>query len=210
MTAVVDTLSFSVRRRHDRGMFSMADKIMLIRHAEKPDDLPPDFGVDEAGRQNPDELVVRGWQRAGALACLFSPRMAQCRDPALATPRAIYASAAVQHSRSLRPQHTVEPLAAWLRITPNVSFAVGGEAELAGAATGAPGAVLIAWHHEKIPAIANAIIGNGTTCPQHWPGERYDMIWVFDRNAEHGAWHFSQVPQSLLAGDRATPIGPSS
>ena len=63
----------------------MADKIMLIRHAEKPDAPPPKFGVDEAGQQNPDELVVCRWQRAGALTCLFSPRTAQSRNPALVT-----------------------------------------------------------------------------------------------------------------------------
>ncbi len=138
----------------------MADKIMLIRHAEKPDVLPPNFGVDEAGQQDPDELVVRGWQRAGALACLFSPRMAQCRDPVLATPRAIYATAAGNRSRSLRPQHTVGPLVARLGIMPNIGFEVGDEADLIGAAKAAPGPVLIAWHHKKIPTVANAIIGD--------------------------------------------------
>ncbi len=103
----------------------MADKIMLIRHAEKPDVPPPNFGVDEAGQQDPDELVVRGWQRAGGLSCLFSPGVAQCRDPALAMPLAIYATAAVHHSRSLRPQHTVGPLAALLGIATECRFCRG-------------------------------------------------------------------------------------
>jgi hypothetical protein len=184
----------------------MADKIMLIRHAEKPDDPPPTFGVDEAGQQNPEELTVRGWQRAGALASLFSPRTAQGRDPALATPQAIFSTKAAHHARSLRPQHTVAPLAARLGIAPNLDFAVGQENDLAGAAQAAQGAVLISWHHEAIPAIANAILGNATTCPQHWPGERFDMIWVFDRDAGQASWHFSQVPQLLLARDTASPI----
>jgi len=182
----------------------MADKIMLIRHAEKPDEPPPKFGVDEAGQQNAEELTVRGWQRAGALARLFSPRAVQGRDPALATPQAIFATAAAHHARSLRPQHTVGPLAARLGITPNLDFTVGQENDLAGAAQAAPGAVLISWHHEAIPAIANAIIGNATTCPQHWPGERFDVIWVFD--AGQSSWRFSQVPQLLLAGDADNPI----
>ena len=184
----------------------MADKIMLIRHGEKPDDHPPNFGVDEAGRQNPDELVVRGWQRAGALTCLFSPEAVGSRNPALATPQAIFATAAALHGHSLRPQHTVGPLAARLGITANLDFAVGGETDLVGAATASLGAVLIAWHHEMIPAIANTIIGNATTCPQHWPGERFDMIWTFDRVAGQPSWRFSQVPQLLLAGDFADPI----
>jgi len=89
---------------------------------------------------------------------------------------------------------------------PNVDFTVGNEADLVGAAKAAPGAVLIAWHHEKIPAVANAIVGDARTCPQDWPNERFDMIWVFDREAGHAAWHFSQVPQLLIAGDIATSI----
>jgi hypothetical protein len=184
----------------------MADKIMLIRHAEKPDDPPPNFGVDEAGRQNPDELVVRGWQRAGALVCLFSPGAAGSRNPALATPQAIFATGVALHGHSLRPQHTVAPLAARLGIRANFDFAVGAETDLVGAATTSLGAVLIAWHHEKIPAIANVIIGNTTSSPQHWPDSRFDVIWVFDRVAGQPSWRFSQVPQLLLAGDSANPI----
>lgn len=183
----------------------MADKIMLIRHAEKPDEPPPNFGVDEAGQQDPEELIVRGWQRAGALAHLFSPAAAGGRNSALATPQVIYAAAAVHHSHSLRPQHTVAPLAARLGITPKIDFAVGEEADLAGAVKAEAGSVLVAWHHERIPSLANAIIRDTTSCPQHWPGERFDMIWVFDRTAGQ-AWRFSQIPQSLLAGDTTDPI----
>ena len=46
-------------------------KIMLVRHAEKPGEPPPPHGVDPAGEKDKDSLIVRGWQRAGALACLF-------------------------------------------------------------------------------------------------------------------------------------------
>jgi hypothetical protein len=58
----------------------MADKIMLIRHAEKPDVLPPNFGVDEAGQQDPDELVVRGWQQHCGACLVFSPGRAMPRS----------------------------------------------------------------------------------------------------------------------------------
>jgi hypothetical protein len=88
----------------------------------------------------------------------------------------------------------------------NVDFTVGNEAGLVGAAKAAPGVVLIAWHHEYIPTIANAIVGNATTCPQTWPSERFDMIWVFNRNDRQSSWNFSQVPQLLLAGGTATAI----
>jgi hypothetical protein len=36
-------------------------KIMLIRHAEKPADGIK--GVDLQGKENPEELIVQGWQR---------------------------------------------------------------------------------------------------------------------------------------------------
>jgi hypothetical protein len=186
----------------------MANKIMLIRHAEKPDGGPPPrFGVDESGQPNPEELVIRGWQRAGALACLFSPLAAPGRDHALATPQAIYATSATQHhARSRRPQHTVGPLAARLGLTPNIEFALGQEAALVEDAKAAAGPVLIAWHHEAAAAIANKIVGDTTTCPQTWPDDRFDIIWVFDLPAGQTVWNFSQVPQLMLAGDRTTPL----
>jgi hypothetical protein len=158
-------------------------------------------------QQNPEGLTARGWQRVGAIAYLFSPLAAADRNAGLLRPQAIYATAAAaHHNRSLRPQHTVGPLAARLGTTTNVAFAVGREADLVTAAKASPGAVLIAWHREAIPAIANAIIGNGTTCPQHWPGERFDVIWVFDLEPGQSSWRFSQVPQLLLAGDTDNPI----
>ena len=189
-----------------RGVIAMADRIMLIRHAEKPGDLPPPFGVDETGQQNKEELAVRGWQRAGAVAALFAPGTAASRNPLLATPQTVYATRQEHHANSLRPQHTVGPLAAVLGIAPKLDFTVGDEAALASAAQSAAGPVLICWHHERIPDIANAILGNSTTCPQHWPDDRFDVVWVFDRTPGQAGWQFSQVPQQLLAGDRPDPI----
>ena len=50
-----------------------ARKIMVIRHAEKPDDAGTIFGITIEGHQDSEELSVRGWQRAGALATFFAP-----------------------------------------------------------------------------------------------------------------------------------------
>ena len=67
-----------------------APKIMIIRHAEKP---PPTFGVNADGVQDKESLTVRGWQRAGALAPFFAPPPgAPLPNPALATPRYVYAA----------------------------------------------------------------------------------------------------------------------
>lgn len=181
-----------------------ATKIMLIRHAEKPDgDVQ---GVTAAGAKDPEELVVRGWQRSGALVRLFAPRDGKFVDPHLAQPRTIFASAVGKHSNSLRPQHTVLELAQELRLKLDPRFPKGGEKDLAKAAVAATGPVLICWEHEDIPDIVNAIVGNNTTCPQKWDGSRFDLVWVLDRRTANDGWDFTQVPQLLLAGDSAKPV----
>jgi broad specificity phosphatase PhoE len=88
-----------------------ASKIMVIRHAEKPDDAGTVFGVTIEGHQNPEELTVRGWQRAGALATFFAPPGGHFRDERIEKPLTIFGGRVAPHSKSLRPQHTVEPLA---------------------------------------------------------------------------------------------------
>jgi hypothetical protein len=182
-----------------------ANKIMVIRHAEKPDGNV--MGVDAEGTQNPEELVVRGWQRSGALVRLFAPRDGKFVDPQLAQPKTIFASEVGKHSKSLRPQHTVLELADELNLKLDLDFKKGDEAALVQAALAAAGPVLIAWEHEDItPTIVNAIVGNDTTCPQKWPGDRFDMVWVFDRKPSGSGWDFSQVPQLLLSGDSNAPI----
>jgi hypothetical protein len=181
-----------------------ATKIMLIRHAEKPDDAGTISGVTAAGGQDAEELVVRGWQRSGALVRLFVPPNGAFADPRLATPKTIFASGVAPHSKSLRPQHTVLELATVCRLTLDLTHTKGDEAALVAAALAATGPVLIAWQHEDIPSIANLIVGNNTTTPQLWPGSRFDLVWVFDRPG--GGWRFSQVPQNLLSGDSASVI----
>src|SRR5689334_18288999 len=85
-----------------------ARKIMIIRHAEKPDDA--DQGVTPAGLPDREDLTVRGWQRAGALGRFFAPRDERFADPHLATPDVIFASQVGPQSPSARPMHTVTPL----------------------------------------------------------------------------------------------------
>jgi hypothetical protein len=185
-----------------------ANKIMVIRHAEKPSDDNTVKGVSVDGKQDPEELVVRGWQRSGALVRFFAPINGKFVDQRLAMPHVIFASAVGKHSNSLRPQHTVLELATVLNLKLVLSHPKGDEAALVTDAVAANGPVLIAWEHEAIPDIANRILGNSTTCPQKWPGSRFDVVWVFDRQMG-SAWSFAQVPQILLSGDSAQPISPS-
>jgi hypothetical protein len=78
-----------------------ATKIMIIRHAERPPDDGSANGVTLAGAQAPEELIVRGWQRAGALVRLFAPAGGHFADPHLATPDTIFAS---------KVAHTIAPV----------------------------------------------------------------------------------------------------
>lgn len=185
---------------------STASKIMVIRHAEKPADNPPPQGVDINGDADPESLIPLGWQRAGALACLFAPARGPLQAPELATPQVVFAAGVGHHSHSERPEETVSAVVARLGITPNTGYLKGDEPAMTAAAMASEGVVLICWQHEAIPGIANQIVGNETTVPQTWPGSRFDLVWVFDLDSASGSYTFSQVPQLLLAGDSADPI----
>ena len=173
---------------------------MIIRHAEKPGDGGPPSGVTEDGTQDPDELPVRGWQRSGALVHLFAP------PGPLSTPGRIIAARPNAASSSLRPRRTVAPLAARAGLTIEDGWGKGDEPVLATALAAMSGAVLVAWHHEAIPDLVDALLGNATTCPQKWPKQRFDMVWLLTRPAAGGPFAFSQVPQRVLAGDLPDPI----
>jgi len=183
-----------------------ATKIMIIRHAEKPADDGSIAGVSQAGLQDPEELAVRGWQRSGALIGLFAPPKRAFASPLLATPDVIFASGVAKHSNSLRPQHTVLALADFIGQQLDLSHTKGEENLLVANVRSKNGNILIAWEHEAIPEIANQITGDRTTCPQKWPEERFDLVWVFDWGLAASRWRFEQVPQMLLPGDSSDLI----
>ena len=189
-------------------MPAKAPKIMIIRHAEKP--AGKIAGVDETGATSGHHLSVRGWQRAGALASLFAPAHGPLQNALLAKPAFIFASAAATDpepgdTRSRRSEDTVTPLAHLIGVHINLDFSKGQETALAKAALACDGPVLIAWRHEGIPVIANAILGS-EVAPQNWPKERFDVIFVLTLNPPDGRYTFAQAPQCLLAGDSPQPI----
>jgi hypothetical protein len=178
---------------------------MIIRHAERPSDDGSVLGVSFSGANDKEDLVVRGWQRAGALVRFFAPLAAFSIGSPILTPKVIFASEAGP-GESLRPQHTAAPLAQMLKLTLNTTYGVGDEKDLAKAAATAIGPSLISWHHEHVPKIVNHIIGDITTCPQKWPDDRFDLVWVLDRPSVSAAWSFSQIAQLILPGDKAELI----
>jgi hypothetical protein len=183
-----------------------ASKIMIIRHAEKPSDSPPPHGVNSNGDHDKESLIVRGWQRAGALAILFAPSNGPLQNPDLSTPQFVYASKVGKDSHSERPQETITPLIDKLGggVTVDFSYSKGQETELAGSAMACNGIVLICWQHQNIPAIAKNMPispNNKTPVPSEWPDDRYDVVWIFDLDASTAAYTFNEIPQLLLAGD---------
>ena len=175
---------------------------MLIRHAEKPAGEPGAIGVTEAGTASAGSLTVAGWTRAGALVALFAPSHGT-PPPGLSRPTAIWA-ASPRGDLGQRPQETVTPLAARLGMAVDTHFGKGQETDLATALISGHGVALVAWQHEEIPVIV-AHLGSITPLPPaQWSADRFDMVWVFARTST--GWAFSQVPQLLLAGDRADII----
>lgn len=182
-----------------------ATKIMVIRHAEKPSNEPPPYGVTYDGEREKESLTVRGWLRAGALVSLFAPPNS-FQHPSLARPQFLYASKFIKRFGSKRALETLTPLAEKLAIRINSNYPKDELREMLEEAFLCAGVVLICWQHDFLPKIANHILGDAHTAPQEWPEDRYDMVWVFDRDPETGKYGFQQVPQNLLMGDWATPI----
>ncbi len=130
-------------------------KVMLIRHAEKPDEGGTILGVDEEGRLNPNELSVRGWQRAGALVRFFAP-LGQEHRGGITTPAAIFACKPYSETASKRSFSTVLPLATALGLTVNQDFARHAGTDLLEAVRAVSGPVLMCWPHDPIPNIVRA------------------------------------------------------
>ena len=213
-----------------------ATKIMVIRHAERPDPYGGSkyLGVNDLGTETGDagieHLVTLGWERAGALVTLFA-RPWGPKAPLLQTPQFLFASDPKARADddpgaagpSQRPYETLTALAAKLGIAINTTFRKSQYAEMVAAALRCDGAVLIAWQHEDIPLRAGEIAGlreeiltqtatEGTLgVPKAWPNgpdeARYDLVFVFDRPSGEGPiTQFTVVAQTLLAGDVAYPI----
>lgn len=174
------------------------EKIMLIRHAEKPV-LPPPAGVNENGDADQQSLIVRGWQRAGALVGFFE----KPTRPGISRPTTIFAAAISNDvtidpddAKSLRPAETVAPLVAKSGATFRNDIPVGAEDQAINAIKMCQGVVLVSWEHKHIPTIAAGFIAN----PPAW-GDRFDAVWILDRQPD-GSYMLSIVNQDLLSEDR--------
>jgi hypothetical protein len=186
--------------------------ILIMRHADKPEP-GGDSGVDAVGLPDKNSLTPRGWQRAGIWAELFAPSLGQ--QSVLPGPTAIFASAPASKaeflaghggSKSRRPLETISPLAAKLGINVDLRFAKGQEADLAAAISLPDGVVLVCWQHEDIDAIAAALSPQPQGVPDGWPGDRFNVVFCFDRPDAAAPWTFQQFVPVMLEGDDSAPI----
>lgn len=180
-----------------------ARRIMVIRHAEKP--IGTYKGISVKGTPSPNSLTVKGWQRAGALVLLFVPIHKSNNNGQLSTPDYLYASPAGKESKSKRSVETILPLKKRLNLPVKKKFSREEYKAMANHAMKQTGTVLISWTHEYIPLIANHILSN-KEAPQNWPGNRFDMIWIFELDSNTGEYKFSQMPQNILPSDEDSTI----
>jgi hypothetical protein len=171
--------------------------IMAIRHAEKP--FGNFHGVTAKGEKDAESLIVMGWQRAGALARFFA-----VPPSPLSVPQFLFAAGAEKATSSERPVETLTPLSDKLGVKINTTWKKKDWSEMTDAALQAKGVALICWQHDDIPNIANKILGKDVA--PKWPGDRFDMVWLFTYDASSKKYKLSQVPQLLLAGDSDKPI----
>ena len=175
----------------------MPTKILIIRHAEKP--IPgTSVGIRASGKEDAASLSVHGWQRAGALVQMFE-NLAPGR-PGITRPDHLFGARYDRYSldASRRSLQTLKPLARSMGMRIANEFGKGQEKKLVSAVSKLSGTVLIAWAHEDIGAIAQALHPvNGPVPP--WQDDRYDRVWVFDETPR--GWNFTEVLQWLMAGD---------
>jgi len=182
--------------------------IFIIRHGEKP----PTVGAEPHGVtfegvvDDKHSLLVRGWQRAGALCGLFAPHDGNLR-PGLLTPDQLiapkYNKEKGRKPKDERTHETIEPLSKLLGKQPQADYYTKDGATLGRVlAMQASGVTLVCWEHLNIPSIGQAIAKNA---PDAWQDDRFDLIWSFTGGP--GNWTYTLLPQFLLPGDEDVPPG---
>ena len=183
--------------------------LLIIRHAEKPDDAWPGPGLTTSGEADKESLVIRGWQRAGAWAALFGAGLGGADYP---KPQAIYAATPgsddrLNHGPSRRPYETIVPLAARLGVNPNTQIAKGEEDKLAATLLALDGVALVAWEHEAIigDLLPRLPVNHGKP-PTQWPSDRFDVVLRLDRAEGAEAFAYRPLYPQLLSGDSSAPL----
>jgi phosphohistidine phosphatase SixA len=165
---------------------SQPAQIILLRHAEKPDD-------DSALR-----LSARGEKRARALADFLGQPNALTSNAPIA---ALYATRVTRHAHSQRTGQTLAPLAKQLSLPVLTPY----DAELYTllardilnnrAYQGKT--VVICWTHHDMAELAEAL--GVLPKPTKWKDNTFDRLWLIHPGSRGAG--FNDLPQRLLKGD---------
>jgi broad specificity phosphatase PhoE len=159
-------------------------QVLIIRHAEKPDD-------------NSIHLSPDGQKRAEALQRLFE-KSTDRPDP---YPRPGFLFATKESAHSNRPVETVTPLAKALNLDIDTRFGNDDFADLAGELRTKPryagATVLVCWHHGTIPELATKLGAVGV--PDRWKDSVFDRVWVI--TYRDGEATLTSRHQALMPGD---------
>ena len=177
--------------------------LLMIRHGEKPSN--GGLGVDEQGNANPDGLIPKGWERAGALVTLFAPNSTTLNST-LPSPGALVTP---KYSKPVhRPYLTLLPLSQRLGVTILSEHAVDADPTkiVSSLLAMETVVVIVCWEHAHLVNIVGAVastvpVANREDVPTSWPDDRFDVIWRFDLDEQTGKWTFGSLDQQLLAGD---------
>ncbi len=170
ITVVTDLSSAlpSLARHHDGeiddliGKSSMPGRIVLMRHAEKPDD-----------EDNPD-LTPEGFQRAERLPSYILSEFGR--------PDFIFASS--NSKKSSRPYETAVPLSKQCSIPIDTTFRDKDFDKLAYVLRHdnrfSGKLVVVFWHHGNIPAFAQALNARDGDYPSEWNSKVFNQVLQFD------------------------------
>ncbi len=164
---------------------AMPAQILLLRHAEKPD--------------QGDELSAKGWARAKALPKLFYERP---EFQAYGLPVALYGMGRESPSNgSVRSMQTLQFVSTDLHLPVISDFVKGDERELVSAIRSNRELdghlVVICWEHKMLTEIASYL--HVDPLP-YYPSEKFDRAWLLTMNGERTP-SFQDLPELLLPGD---------
>jgi phosphohistidine phosphatase SixA len=175
MTAFVAELGVAIPARADRhdqvmedsmGTSSLPERILLMRHAEKPDD------------ENIPHLTAAGFERAERLPNYIFSQFGR--------PDYIFASA--NSRKSSRPYETAVPLSKQSGVPIDATFRDKDFERLAYVlrhdSRFSGKLIVVVWHHGSIPGFAQALNAQDGAYPLHWDSKVFNQILQFDYTAK--------------------------
>ena len=168
------------------NLFGQPTQIILLRHAEKPDD------------PTAAHLSARGEERARALALLLGKNSSLTSNAPIA---ALYATSVTKHDHSHRPGETLAPLARELGLPvqtpyPNELYSLLARDIRDNRAYWGK-TVVICWTHHDIADLAGAL--GAKPQPPKWKEKTFDRLWLIKPGV--GTVELQDLPQRLLKGD---------